>query len=216
MASKPVLYSYFFSSCAWRVRIALALKGIDYEYRAVNILKDEQHSDKFRAINPSCQVPCLEIDGVKLTQSLAIIEYLEETRPKPALLPVDPKERAVVRQISEVIASGIQPNQKRSVIQADGQRGHDVVDKGLRTLETFSKTAGKYCVGDVVTMADICLVPQVYNGISRFGVDLSQFSTIQRIYKALMELDAFQISHPTKQPDCPEDFNPFADPIIKK
>ncbi|XP_072023109.1 maleylacetoacetate isomerase-like [Amphiura filiformis] len=114
MASKPVLYSYFFSSCAWRVRIALALKGIDYEYRAVNILKDEQHSDKFRAINPSCQVPCLEIDGVKLAQSLAIIEYLEETRPKPALLPVDPKERAVVRQISEVIASGIQPNQGES------------------------------------------------------------------------------------------------------
>ncbi|XP_072023110.1 maleylacetoacetate isomerase-like [Amphiura filiformis] len=199
----------------------LALKGIDYEYRAVNILKDEQHSDKFKAKTPSGQVPCLEIDGGKLTQSLAIIEYLEETRPKPALLPADPKERAIVRQISEVIASGIQPNQNRSVIQAleasrRGQWGHDIVDKGLRTLETFlQKTAGKYCVGDVVTMADLCLVPQVYNGI-RFGVDLSHFSTIQRINKALMELDAFQISHPTKQPDCPEDFNPSADPIIMK
>uniref|UniRef100_A0A8I3W1R7 maleylacetoacetate isomerase n=1 Tax=Callithrix jacchus TaxID=9483 RepID=A0A8I3W1R7_CALJA len=112
-AGKPVLYSYFRSSCSWRVRIALALKGIDFEMVPVNLIKDggQQFSKDFQALNPMKQVPTLKIDGITIHQSLAIIEYLEETRPTPRLLPQDPKKRASVRMISDLIASGIQPLQ---------------------------------------------------------------------------------------------------------
>ncbi|XP_035395368.1 maleylacetoacetate isomerase isoform X3 [Cygnus atratus] len=112
-AAKPILYGYFRSSCSWRVRIALALKGIAYDQVPVNLLKDEgqQLSDEFKAVNPMQQVPALKIDGITLSQSLAIIHYLEDTRPNPRLLPQDPKKRAQVRMISDHIASGIQPLQ---------------------------------------------------------------------------------------------------------
>uniref|UniRef100_A0A8V0XMJ1 maleylacetoacetate isomerase n=1 Tax=Gallus gallus TaxID=9031 RepID=A0A8V0XMJ1_CHICK len=118
MASeKPILYSYFRSSCSWRVRIALALKGIAYDQVPVNLVKDggQQFSAEFKAVNPMKQVPALKIDGITITQSLAIIQYLEDTRPNPRLLPQDPKKRAQVRMISDHIASGIQPLQVYSV-----------------------------------------------------------------------------------------------------
>ncbi|XP_027408324.1 maleylacetoacetate isomerase isoform X3 [Bos indicus x Bos taurus] len=113
-SSKPILYSYFRSSCSWRVRIALALKNIDYETVAINLTKDggQQFSGEFQALNPMKQVPALKIDGITIGQSLAIIEYLEETRPTPRLLPRDPKKRAQVRMVSDLIASGIQPLQE--------------------------------------------------------------------------------------------------------
>ncbi|EDL02926.1 glutathione transferase zeta 1 (maleylacetoacetate isomerase), isoform CRA_d, partial [Mus musculus] len=112
-AGKPILYSYFRSSCSWRVRIALALKGIDYEIVPINLIKDggQQFTEEFQTLNPMKQVPALKIDGITIVQSLAIMEYLEETRPIPRLLPQDPQKRAIVRMISDLIASGIQPLQ---------------------------------------------------------------------------------------------------------
>ncbi|XP_070577370.1 maleylacetoacetate isomerase-like [Ptychodera flava] len=208
--AKPVLYSYFRSSCSWRVRIALALKGIEYETSAVNLLKGDQLGDQYSGTNPMQQVPTLDIDGVRLTQSLAILEYLEETRPDAPILPKDPAKRAVVRQVSEVIASGIQPIQNLSVLKYVGDEkkaewGNYWIDKGFQSLEKILETtAGKYCVGDEVSMADLCIVPQVYNA-NRFKVDMSKFPIITRINDTLSKLDAFVQSHPSKQPDCPDD-----------
>lgn len=204
------MYSYFRSSCSWRVRIALALKGIEYEYSPVNLLKSEQLGDRYRSVNSTGQVPALQIDSVVLTQSNAIIEYLEETRPDPALLPKDPMKRFFVRQLSQVISCGIQPLQNLSVLRYLGDERKvewalKVISEGFSSLEKLlHQTAGKYCVGDEVTMADLCLVPQVYNA-NRFQVDMSPYPAISRINAALQELDAFKVSHPTKQPDCPED-----------
>ncbi|XP_044927814.1 maleylacetoacetate isomerase isoform X3 [Mustela putorius furo] len=155
-SSKPILYSYFRSSCSWRVRIALALKSIDYETIPVNLIKDQgqQFSEEFQALNPMKQVPTLKIDGITISQSLAIIEFLEETRPTPRLLPKDPKKRAQVRMISDTIASGIQPLQNLSVLKQVGQENQlawaqKVIHTGFDALEQILRsTAGKYCVGD--------------------------------------------------------------------
>ncbi|XP_019407617.1 PREDICTED: maleylacetoacetate isomerase isoform X2 [Crocodylus porosus] len=206
---KPVLYSYFRSSCSWRVRIALALKGITYDQVPVNLLKDggQQLTAEFQVVNPMQQVPALKIDGITLSQSLAIIEYLEETRPNPRLLPQDQKKRAQVRMISDHIVSGIQPLQNLAILQRVGEKklewAQHYITNGFQALEQILKhTAGRYCVGDEVSMADLCLVPQVYNA-ERYKVDLAPYPTITRINKALLELEAFQVSHPTKQPDTP-------------
>lgn len=209
-AGKPILYSYFRSSCSWRVRIALALKNIDYEIVAINLIKDggQQFSKEFQALNPMKQVPALKIDGITLSQSLAIIEYLEETRPTPRLLPQDPKKRAQVRMISDLLASGIQPLQNLSVLNQVGKENQltwaqRVIAPGFNALEQIlQSTAGKYCMGDEVSMADLCLVPQVANA-ERYKVDLSPYPTISRINKSLLALEAFQVSHPSRQPDTP-------------
>ncbi|XP_006884711.1 PREDICTED: maleylacetoacetate isomerase isoform X1 [Elephantulus edwardii] len=209
-AGKPVLYSYFRSSCSWRVRIALTLKGIDYETVPINLVKDggQQFSDEFQALNPMKQVPALKIDGVTIGQSLAIIEYLEETRPTPRLLPQDPKKRAIVRMISDLIAGGIQPLQNLSVLKQVGQEkqltwAQNAINSGFNALEKIlQNTAGKYCVGDEISMADLCLVPQVANA-ERFKVDLTPYVTINRINKTLLALEAFQVTHPCRQPDTP-------------
>nr|XP_060613899.1 maleylacetoacetate isomerase isoform X2 [Anolis sagrei ordinatus] len=210
-STKPLLYTYFRSSCTWRVRIALALKGIAYDPSPVNLVKDggQQLSPEFQAVNPMKQVPALRIDGITLSQSLAIIEYLEETRPNPRILPQDPKKRAQVRMISEHITSGIQPLQNLSVLQQMGDKKLDwaqrCISSGFEALERIlQETAGRYCVGNEVTMADLCLVPQVYNA-DRYQVDLTPYHTIRRINKALLELEAFQTSHPSRQPDTPSD-----------
>ncbi|XP_012869472.1 PREDICTED: maleylacetoacetate isomerase [Dipodomys ordii] len=169
-SGKPILYSYFRSSCSWRVRIALALKGINYETVPINLIKDggQQFSEEFEALNPMKQVPALKIDGIIIGQSLAIIEYLEETRPTPRLLPQDPKKKASVRMISDLISSGIQPLQNLSVLKQMGDNpqpwAQKVIISGFDALEKIlQSTAGKYCVGDEVSMADLCLVPQVAN-----------------------------------------------------
>uniref|UniRef100_A0A2K5PFK1 maleylacetoacetate isomerase n=1 Tax=Cebus imitator TaxID=2715852 RepID=A0A2K5PFK1_CEBIM len=182
-AGKPILYSYFRSSCSWRVRIALALKGIAYETVPVNLIKDGG-------------------------QQLAIIEYLEETRPTPRLLPQDPKKRASVRMISDLITSGIQPLQNLSILKKVREEtqltwAQNAITSGFNALEQIlQSTAGKYCVGDEVTMADLCLVPQVANA-ERFKVDFTPYPTISCINKRLLALEAFQVSHPCRQPDTP-------------
>ncbi|XP_025298231.1 maleylacetoacetate isomerase isoform X2 [Canis lupus familiaris] len=209
-AGKPILYSYFRSSCSWRVRIALALKNIDYETIPTNLIKDggQQFSKEFQALNPMKQVPVLKIDGITIGQSLAIIEYLEETRPTPRLLPQDPKKRAYVHMISNLIVSGIQPLQNLSVLKQLRQENNlpwaqKAISSGFQALEQILQgTAGKYCVGDEVTMADLCLVPQVANA-ERFEVDLTPYPAISRINKTLLALEAFQVSHPCRQPDTP-------------
>ncbi|XP_074852819.1 maleylacetoacetate isomerase isoform X1 [Carettochelys insculpta] len=206
---KPVLYSYFRSSCSWRVRIALSLKGIAYDQEPVNLLKDggQQFSTEFQAVNPMQQVPALKIDGIILSQSLAIIHYLEETQPNPSLLPQDLKKRAQARMISDLIVSGVQPLQNLTILKPLGEKklewAQQHITRGFQALEQILQlTAGRYCIGDEVSMADLCLVPQVYNA-ERYKVDLTPYPTITRINKALLELEAFQVSHPCRQPDTP-------------
>ncbi|XP_010184794.1 PREDICTED: maleylacetoacetate isomerase isoform X3 [Mesitornis unicolor] len=194
MASeKPILYSYFRSSCSWRVRL----------------VKDggQQFSAEFKAVNPMQQVPALKIDGITLSQSLAIINYLEDTHPTPRLLPQDPKKRAQVRMITDHIVTGIQPLQNQGILKQMGEKNmewaQNCIGFGFQALEQILKhTAGRYCMGDEVSMADLCLVPQVYNA-ERYKVDMDPYPTITRINKALLELEAFKVSHPSRQPDTP-------------
>ncbi|KAG9481724.1 hypothetical protein GDO78_010778 [Eleutherodactylus coqui] len=209
---KPLLFSYFRSSCSWRVRIALALKGIQFDQCPINLIQDggQQLTDEFKRVNPMQQVPALRIDGVTISQSLAIIEYLEETRPLPPLLPKDPIKRAQCRMLSDHITSGIQPLQNLFVLQKVGdgklEWAQYFIMKGFQALEMLlQETSGKYCVGDEVTMADLCLVPQVANA-DRYKVSMTPYPTISRINEALLQLEAFQVSHPSVQPDTPQDF----------
>ncbi|XP_039194749.1 maleylacetoacetate isomerase-like isoform X1 [Crotalus tigris] len=150
----------------------------------------ESMTSDFQAVNPMQQVPAIKIDGIILSQSLAIIEYLEDTRPLPRLLPQDPKKRAM----------------NLAVLQQMGEKKQDwaqrIISQGFKALEQILKeTAGCYCVRDEVTMADLCLVPQVYNA-ERFKMDLTPYLTISRINR-ILELEAFQSSHPSRQPDTP-------------
>lgn len=210
------LHSYFRSSASWRVRIALAWKGIDYDYVPVHLVRGggEQHSEAYRALNPLRSVPSLEIDGVVLTESLAILDYLEQTRPDPPLFPRTPVQRARALQLAEVVNSGIQPVQNLRVLQKlgsdwnadDSQRAawaRHWIGLGLTALEELlQRYSGTYSVGDDVSVADVCLVPQLYNA-RRFGVDLEPFVHIRRVESALRTLPAFQAAVPGKQPDCP-------------
>uniref|UniRef100_A0A0K8VI92 maleylacetoacetate isomerase n=1 Tax=Bactrocera latifrons TaxID=174628 RepID=A0A0K8VI92_BACLA len=211
---KPILYSYWHSSCSWRVRTALNWKNIPYETRAVNILKPESghHSAEYLAINPTAHVPTLYIDGKNLIESIAILHYLEETRPVPALLPQDAYERAKVREIVEIIASGIQPLQNRKVQK---RVEHDKrlewvqhwINSGFRALEEkLSTSAGKYCVGDEISMADCCLLPQIFNARNS-KVDMRQYPIISRIESELEIIPAFIAAHPRNQPDCPTELS---------
>jgi len=206
MASTTKLYSRWISSCSWRVRTALAMKKVPYEY--VVVIKEKQ-TEEFKALNPAQLVPTLVIDGHTITESLAIIEYLEETHPEPSLLPKDAAGRAKVRAMSLHIVAGIQPIQNNTVLNYVGEKklewAQHWITKGLNSLETMlAKTAGRYSYGDTVTMVDLCLVPQIYNAVLRYPVDLSAFPTCKRVYDELLKLDAFQVSHPSRQPDTPE------------
>ncbi|XP_008195660.1 probable maleylacetoacetate isomerase 2 isoform X1 [Tribolium castaneum] len=206
----PLLYSYWRSSCSWRVRIALNLKEIPYDIKPVSLIKTggEQHTNEFREVNPMEQVPALHIDGVTLVESLSILAYLEETRPQRPLLPHDVVKRAKVREICEVIASGIQPLQNLVVLIHVGEEKKNEwaqhwINRGFRAVEKLlSASAGKYCVGDEITLADCCLIPQVFNA-RRFHVDLRPFPIILRIDRELENHPAFRAAHPSNQPDCP-------------
>jgi len=210
------LYGYWRSSSTWRVRIALEWKRIAYENCPVHLVKGggEQHAAEFRDKNPLGQVPTLELEGarepLRLTQSVAIIEYLEERFPEPPLLPAQAELRARAREIAEVINSGIQPLQNLSVLSQVKERfsadpkawAEYFIAQGLTALECrLLATAGKYCIGEAVSVADLFLIPQLYNA-RRFGVDLEPYPTLRRIERACEELDAFQRAHPTLQPDA--------------
>lgn len=208
-SSKPVLYSYFRSSCSWRVRIVLAHKGIEYDTKPIHLLNQEQVSDEYKQLNPMGQVPALVVNDRTLTQSLSIMEYLEEAYPQKPLLPKDLLLRAKVREVCEIIGSGIQPLQNLSVLQKVGEGkmewGHFYINKGFVALEqVLGKCAGKYSVGDEISFADCCLVPQVFNA-NRFKVDMAAFPTISHVHDALSSLETFKAAHPTNQPDCPDD-----------
>ena len=205
------LYSYWRSSCAWRVRISLALKEIDYEYVAVNIAPGtaEQEKDGYRAENPMGQVPLLVTDdGARLAQSVAILEYLEERYPIPRLMPEDPGPRAVVRELVQIVNAGIQPLQNIKILGEVTDAGGDaqtwgrrVIERGLNALEArASKTAGEYLVGDELSLAELCLVPQLYNA-RRFELDLSAWPTLCRVEALCTSREAFVAAHPDQQPD---------------
>lgn len=210
--SKTVLYNYFRSSASWRIRIILALKKIEYEYHAVDLLAKEQHKPEFLNINPSGQVPALWIDGLMLTESMAIAEYLEETRKESfKLLPDSPAERAVVRKICEHINAGMQPMQNLRVLdrihtEFKGDKvewasywnkfGHDALENMLK------QTAGTYAVGDTLTMADVFLYPQMFNGIQRYGVRKDDYTHLKRVFDNLLKLDDFRNAEPEKQIDA--------------
>lgn len=213
----PRLYGYWRSSSAWRVRIGLNLKGLKYEYVAVHLLKDggQQHSAEYRAINPMRTVPTLEWteeDGTvrRLSQSMAILEYLDAVHPAQPFLPKDLFLAARARMLAEMVNSGIQPLQNTGVVQRIKNELHGDEKawaahwnaRGLEALEAaVQATAGRFCVGDAVTLADILLVPQLF-GARRFGVDLAPFPTLVRIEAACNELPAFQAALPEKQPDA--------------
>ncbi|WP_426754835.1 maleylacetoacetate isomerase [Myxococcus sp. Y35] len=211
------LYSYWRSSASWRVRIGLHLKGLKFDYVPVHLVKDggEQNGAAYRAVNPMRTLPTLEwteADGTarRLSQSLPVLEYLEERFPAPALLPADAYLRARSRMLAEMVNSGIQPLQNLSVMQRVKQELH-ADDKawsaywnarGLEALEAAVQlTAGRFCVGDTVSLADVCLVPQLY-GARRFGVDLAPYPTLLRIESECQALPAFQAAHPDRQPDA--------------
>ena len=212
------LYSYYRSSSAWRVRLVLAWKKLAHEYAAVNLAPgvSEQHAAEFSAVNPLNQVPTLEWnvgdEVVRLTQSVAICEYLEELHPEPSLLPREPLARARVRQIVETVASGIQPLQNTGTLaevtrlaSAEEARAWaaNAISKGLPALETFVRShGGVHAVGNAVTLADVFIVPQLYNA-RRFELDLSPYPKLVEIDGRASALDAFVRAHPDNQIDSP-------------
>ncbi|KAJ8327145.1 hypothetical protein QVD99_004998 [Batrachochytrium dendrobatidis] len=201
------LYSYWRSSASWRIRIVLNVKGISFETVAVNLLKGEQKEEKYLAINPTALVPTLDIDGELFMNSPAIMELLEDLHPDHPLLPKDPLARAKVRGVMSIICCDIHPVQNLRVIRYAGDAHKDTwakhfITTGFQGLEpVLKKTAGKYCFGDEITLADACLVPQVFNA-KRWGVDMTQFPTIAGIDERLAELEAFKKAAPNAQPDA--------------
>lgn len=209
------LYSYWRSSSSWRVRIGLGLKGLAYEYRAVDLRAQEQFGAAHRARNPSGQVPVLEIEEggrvIHLVQSMAILEWLEERQPAPPLLPPDLLGRARVRALAELVNSGIQPFQNALVLRTLHDRfpGYEkewvttFIGRGLDALEPMVRAgAGRFCHGDAPGLADCYLVPQLY-AARRYGVDLARYPTLLRVEEACAAHPAFQAAEPDRQPDAP-------------
>ena len=206
------LYTYFRSSAAYRVRIAANLKGIRYRPQFVHLLKGEQHLLAYRMLNPQGLVPVL-VDETALTQSLAIIEYLEEAYPEPPLLPKALKDRAYVRALAAIIACDIHPlNNLRVICYLKEILNQDEkarlawiqhwIQEGLEAFEEhLDRIQGRFCFGDRPTLADVCLVPQIYNA-RRFGCDLDNFPRIQAIDQRCLALPAFQQAAPENQPDA--------------
>lgn len=212
-----VLYTYFRSSCSGRLRIALALKDIKAQHIGVNLLHKDQLNDEFSLLNASQSVPVL-VDQANndfpIGQSIAALEYLEEAYPdKKQLLPPlsDPLARAKVRVLVNIIACDTQPVTNLRLVEEICDPSRDVsewmkkwISKGLRSYElTLSKTAGKYSVGDEITLADVCLIPAVW-GAERYSVDMSSMPQVTRVYKTMSGEKAVQSAHWKNQPDTPE------------
>jgi maleylpyruvate isomerase len=215
--SKMKLYTFFRSSASYRVRIALNLKGLEYEQAAIHLRRGggEQLKPAYKAINPQALVPALEDNGQVYSQSLAIIEYLEERYPKPPLLPSDAADRAVVRSMALLIACEVHPIQNLRVLnhlKNDHKLSDDDtirwarhwINLGLSALEQMTislSKQGEFCFGQTPTMADLCLVPQLGNA-RRFGVDLSAYPKLLAIEAACMSLPPFADAAPENQPDA--------------
>ena len=217
MDAALTLYSYWRSSAAYRVRIGLNLKGLDYALVPVHLVRDggQQHAPDYAALNPQQLVPALRDGERVLTQSLAILEYLEETRPQPPLLPVDAAGRARVRALAQLVACDIHPLNNLRVLQffdrqwnvPQAERDDWVLHwmrEGFAAMETMlaaSPDTGRYCHGDMPGLADCCLLPQLYNA-RRFTLDLAPFPTLRRIEAACLQLPAFDAARPENQPDA--------------
>jgi len=207
--TRPVLHDYFRSSAAYRVRIALNLKGIDYESRPVDLREGEQKSMAYRSLNPQGFVPMLEIDDRRLTQSLAIIVYLDQHHPEPPLMPADPVDQAHVRALALTIACDIHPlNNLRVLKYLGGSLGIEEeqrdawyrhwVSEGFAALEGLAgRRSGSFLFGNNPTLADVCLVPQMYNA-RRFDVPLDAFPTLVRADASANALAAFADAHPDR------------------
>jgi maleylpyruvate isomerase len=204
------LYGYWRSSSTWRVRIGLHLKGAAFEVVPVNLLAGDQRDPAHLARNPRGQVPVIELDdGTLLYESLAILAWADAVWPDPPLIPAGPLARARAWQAAEIVNSGIQPLQNLRILQQIDALGgsrvawaRDVIDSGLGGLEALAaETAGRFLVGDAPTIADILLVPQLYNA-RRFGVDLAPYPTLLAVEAACERLPAFQAAHPDRQPDA--------------
>lgn len=213
--SRPVLYDYWRSSASYRVRIALNLMGLAYDAVPVNLLTGQHRGEDHIARNPQGLVPALEIDGHTLTQSMAIIEYLDETRPDPGFLPKEKHERARVRALAYAIAMEIHPVCNLSVaahvVELTGREEDRAawmktfIRRGLVGLEGMlaDGKSGIYCHGDTPTMADLCLVPQVYNA-NRWEVDISDLEKINAINENCVALESFAAAHPDRVGPPPE------------
>ena len=219
------LYSYYRSSASYRVRIALNYKGLAYKHHSVHLVKSggEQHTPEYRALNPQEQVPTFIDDKFTLTQSMAIMEYLEEKYPDPPIFPRDAKRRAFVRQISLINVADIHPlNNLKVLNHLSGEfhitqtqktewyhkwiiQGFDAIEQLLEKSAFYKK--GPYCCGGEVTMADMCLIPQVYNA-RRYELPLDKYPIISSVDEACLKLQAFQDASPESQPDTPDDQRP--------
>ena len=206
------MHGYYQSSASYRVRIALNLKGIAYDDVFHHLRKGEQSAPSYLAINPQGLVPTLSWNGLELTQSLAICEYLDEVQPDPALMPGDPLQRARIRAFAQVIACDIHPLQNLKVLKRLKALGQDqdsidawarwVIEDGLGACaKLLAAGSGPYCFGSSVTLADICLIPQLANA-RRFGVDISKWPQIDSIEEACLALDAFLRARPENQSDA--------------
>ena len=207
------LHNYFRSSASFRVRIALALKGLHYEYVSVHLARGEHKLDAYGEIAADGLVPVLEVDGLRLSQSMAIIEYLDDTHPSPSLLPGDAVGRARVRALAQSIACEIHPLNNLRVLKylvrdlkvdesAKNAWYRHWVREGLLAFERqlSRQSASRFCWGEAPTLADCCLVPQIFNG-QRFDCDFSELPRTMAAFDACMELDAFQRSQPSACPD---------------
>jgi maleylacetoacetate isomerase len=215
--SRPVLYSYWRSSASYRVRIALNLKQIEYDTRPVHLVRDggEQRSPEYLAVNPQGLVPAFVEGGLTITQSLAIVAYLDETRPEPPLLPADPADRARVRSLALAIACDVHPLNNSGVLRFlaeefgvdDAGRQcwyRNWIRRGFVAMEerlAGDRATGRFCHGDAPGLADVFLVPQVYNA-ERFGCDLTPYPIIRRINASCLELEPFRAAAPEAQPDA--------------
>jgi len=209
------LYTFFRSSAAFRMRIALNCKGLAYEPVPVSLPKGEHKLARYLEVHPQGLVPALDVGGRILVQSLAMMEYLEETHPQPPLLPADAGDRAYVRAVAQIVACEIHPlNNLRTLRHVKKSYGLDEegvnlwyrhwIAEGLTGLQAYiesSKKYGKYCYRDQVTVADCCLVPQVFNA-QRYSCDLAPYPAIMRIFAECMKLDAFIDAQPGRQPDA--------------
>lgn len=207
------LFNYFRSSASYRVRIALALKGLPYDYRPVHLQKNEQTAESYAAVSATRLVPLLKDGDAYVHQSMAIIEYLDETHPEPPLLPKAPLERARARAIAQDIACEIHPlNNLRVLRYLVGPLGLDEdaknrwyrhwVETGLEAVEQqLAAAPARYCVGDLPGLADCVLVPQIFNA-QRFDCRLDHVPNVMRVFKACMQLDAFEATRPEKCPDA--------------